>query len=110
LPDIKFKVLVGLLKSVMRPAYDEIVGVARLVRESDTDWTIVRVSMLNNQPGSGKIRAGYLGKKQMGQTSPAQIWRHSYSGRSRIQPTCGRRPRSAIDDRPNEDHHPGPRV
>lgn len=66
LPDFKFKVLVGLIKSVMRPAYEEIVSVARLVRESNTDWTIVRVSMLNNKPGSGKIRAGYLGKKQVG--------------------------------------------
>jgi len=66
LPDIKFKLLVGLIKSAMRPAYFEIVSVARLVRESDTDWTIVRVSMLNNNPGTGKIRAGYLGKKQVG--------------------------------------------
>jgi hypothetical protein len=37
-----------------------------LIRESDTDWTIVRVSMLNNNPGTGKIRAGYLGKNQVG--------------------------------------------
>jgi hypothetical protein len=66
LPDFKFKVLVSLIKIAMRPAYEEIVGVARLVRESGTDWTIVRVSMLNNNPGSGKIRAGYLGKKQVG--------------------------------------------
>jgi NAD(P)H-binding len=36
------------------------------VRASDTDWTIVRVSMLNNNPASGRIRAGYLGKKQVG--------------------------------------------
>ena len=66
LPDLKFKVLVSLIKSAMRPAYEEIVSVARLVCESDTDWTIVRVSMLNNNPGSGVIRAGYLGKKQVG--------------------------------------------
>lgn len=66
LPEFKFKFLVGLIKIAMRPAYEEIVGVARLVRESDTDWTIVRVSMLNNKPGLGKIRAGYLGKKQVG--------------------------------------------
>lgn len=66
LPDLKFKVLVGLIKSVMPHACEEIVSVARLVRESDTDWTIVRVSMLNNNPGRGRIRAGYLGKKQVG--------------------------------------------
>ncbi len=50
----------------MRPAYEEIVNVARIVRESDTDWIIVRASLLNNNPGSGRIRAGYLGKKQVG--------------------------------------------
>jgi putative NADH-flavin reductase len=66
LPDFKFKVLVAIVKSVMRPAYEEIVNVARIVRKSDTDWTIVRVSLLNNNPGSGRIRAGYLGKKQVG--------------------------------------------
>jgi len=66
LPDLKFKLLVGLIKTAMRPAYEEIVNAARLVRASDTDWTIVRVSMLNNNPGTGKIRAGYLGKKQVG--------------------------------------------
>jgi putative NADH-flavin reductase len=66
LPDLRFKLLVGLIKTAMRPAYEEIVNVARLVRESDTEWTIVRMSMLNNNPGSGKIRAGYLGKKQVG--------------------------------------------
>jgi uncharacterized protein YbjT (DUF2867 family) len=68
LPDFKFKVLVTLIKTLMRPAYEEIVNVARLVRASDTDWTIVRVSMLNNNPALGTIRAGYLGRKQVGTT------------------------------------------
>ena len=66
LPDFKFKVLVAIVKSAMRPAYEEIVNVARIVRQSDTDWTIVRVSLLNNNPESGRIRVGYLGKKQVG--------------------------------------------
>lgn len=66
MPDFKFKLLAGVLKFLKRPAYEEVVGVARLVRESDTDWTILRVSTLNNNPGSGKIRAGYLGGVQAG--------------------------------------------
>jgi len=66
LPDIQFKLLVAIIKSTMRPAYEEIVNVARIVRASDLDWTIVRVSMLNNQPGTGRIRAGTLGRKQAG--------------------------------------------
>lgn len=55
-----------MVKFALRPAYEEIVSVARMVRESDTDWTIVRVSLLNNHPWSGSIRVGYLGKKQVG--------------------------------------------
>jgi NAD(P)H-binding len=35
------------------------------VRGSDTDWTIVRVPMLNSKPGCEKIRAGDLGRKQV---------------------------------------------
>lgn len=33
---------------------------------SDLDWTIVRVSMLNNNPKSGKVKVGYLGKGEVG--------------------------------------------
>jgi putative NADH-flavin reductase len=66
LPDFKFKVLITIVKSLMRPAYEEIVNVARIVRDSNPDWTIVRVSMLNSNPRSGIIRAGYLGRKQVG--------------------------------------------
>jgi putative NADH-flavin reductase len=66
LPEFKFKILVGLIKTMMRPAHEEIVNVARLVRESDTEWTIVRVSIPTNNPGTGNIRAGYLGKNKVG--------------------------------------------
>ncbi len=36
--------------------------VAERVRESDRDWTLVRVPMLTGDPGTGDIRAGYLGQ------------------------------------------------
>ena len=35
--------------------------VAELVRESDLDWTIVRVPMLTDDPPTGSVRSGYLG-------------------------------------------------
>ena len=66
LPDVRFKALVSLVKLAMRPAYEEIVSVAEAVRASDRDWTIVRVSMLNNHPASGNVRLGYLGKGEVG--------------------------------------------
>jgi putative NADH-flavin reductase len=66
LPDLQFKLLVAIIRTIMRPAYEEIVSVARTVRASELDWTIVRVSLLNNQAGTGRIRAGYLGRRQVG--------------------------------------------
>jgi putative NADH-flavin reductase len=66
LPDFKYKVLVFLIRSLMRPAYEEIVNVARAVQNSGLDWTIVRVSILNNNPKSNEVRAGYLGKGEVG--------------------------------------------
>jgi len=66
LPDFKFKALVTLVKLTMHAAYEEITSVAETVRMSDLDWTIVRVSMLNNNPKSGKVKVGYLGKGEVG--------------------------------------------
>ena len=66
LADFKFRVLVTLVKLTMRPAYEEIVSVAETVRRSDRDWTIVRVSLLNDNPKSGQVRVGYLGKGEVG--------------------------------------------
>ena len=50
----------------MRAAYEEIVSVAEAVRASDLDWTIVRLVLLNDRLGSGKVRAGYLGRGEVG--------------------------------------------
>ncbi len=43
LPDFRFKAMVILVRLTMRPAYEEIVAVAQLVRASNRDWTIVRI-------------------------------------------------------------------
>jgi len=66
LPDFKAKALVNLVKLAMHAAYEEIVSVAETVRKSDLDWTIVRLTTLNNNPKSGKVRVGYLGKGEVG--------------------------------------------
>jgi putative NADH-flavin reductase len=66
LPDFKAKALVNLVKLTMHAAYEEIVSVADTVRKSDLDWTIVRLTTLNNNPKSGKVRVGYLGKGEVG--------------------------------------------
>lgn len=66
MPDFKFRALVALVKLAMHAAYEEIISVAETVRMSDLDWTIVRVSMLNNNPKSGKVKVGYVGKGEVG--------------------------------------------
>ena len=63
--DLRARALVFLVRLAMRPAYDEIVGVAETLRASDLDWTILRMTMLNNKSKSGKVRAGYLGKGEV---------------------------------------------
>ena len=64
--DLRTETMVGLVKFTMRDAYEDIVSAAETVRNSDLDWTIVRLSMLNNNAKSGKVRAGYVGKGEVG--------------------------------------------
>jgi len=64
--DFKTRTMVGIVKLTMRDAYEDIVSAAELVRNSDLDWTIVRLSILNNDAKSGKVRAGYVDKGEVG--------------------------------------------
>jgi putative NADH-flavin reductase len=66
LSEFRAKALVNFVKVTMHAAYEEIVSVAETVRASDLDWTIVRLTMLNNNPKSGKVRAGHLGRGEVG--------------------------------------------
>jgi putative NADH-flavin reductase len=66
MPEFRARLLVGLVKLTMHAVYQEIVGVAETVRGSDLDWTIVRLTLLNNQPKSGRVRAGHLGCGEVG--------------------------------------------
>ncbi|MGD0028876.1 MAG: SDR family oxidoreductase [Candidatus Bathyarchaeia archaeon] len=65
-PDLRANVLVNLVKFTMHAAYEEIVSVAETVRKSELDWTIVRLTTLNNNAKSGKVRVGYLGRGEVG--------------------------------------------
>lgn len=66
MPEFRARALVFLVKVIMHAAYEEIIGVAEAVRASDLDWTIVRLSMLNNKARTGRVRAGYLGRGEVG--------------------------------------------
>ncbi|MGA9349425.1 MAG: SDR family oxidoreductase [Anaerolineae bacterium] len=66
LPEFRAKALVTLVRLMMHAAYEEIVNVAETVRASDLDWTIVRLTLLNDNPKSGKVKVGYLGRGEVG--------------------------------------------
>jgi len=65
-PEFRARFLVGLIKLTMHNAYKDIVGVAQMVRMSDLDWTIVRLTLLSNKPKSGEVKVGYVGSGQVG--------------------------------------------
>jgi nucleoside-diphosphate-sugar epimerase len=71
-PEVRARFFVGLVKLAMRSAYDDIVGAAAVIRESNLDWTILRLSLLNNNRKSGKVSAGYLGRGEVGTGYPAR--------------------------------------
>jgi putative NADH-flavin reductase len=55
--------LIGvLLKLTSRHVLEDMRRTVDLVRASDRDWTVVRVPMLTNDPKTGKVKVGYLGK------------------------------------------------
>jgi putative NADH-flavin reductase len=66
-PDLKYRLLVGMVKLFIHPAYEEIISTADVVRQSsDLDWTMVRLSLLNNGPRTGRVRVGYKGRREVG--------------------------------------------
>ncbi len=62
LPNFRFKIAIGLVRLTLRSAYEDIVNTAQVVRASDCDWTIVRVSMLTDAPKTGVVKVGYVDK------------------------------------------------
>jgi nucleoside-diphosphate-sugar epimerase len=64
--NFRTKAMVNLVKVTMRDAYEDIVSTAETVRNSDLDWTIVRLTMLDNNPKSGKVKVVHVGKGEVG--------------------------------------------
>jgi putative NADH-flavin reductase len=61
-PDFKFKFAVRMIQWIARGAYADIVDTAQVVRASDRDWTMVRVSMLVDAPRTGHVKVGYVNR------------------------------------------------
>ncbi|GGG92943.1 NmrA family transcriptional regulator [Parapedobacter pyrenivorans] len=72
LPDKKFTLLLGMTRGALkllglfhrqyRNAVYELRKIAGMVRNSDLDWTLVRVAGLTNKAKSNDVKSGYLGQ------------------------------------------------
>lgn len=92
LPDFKAKFLVSLIKTLMRSAYEEIVNMTKIVRAPDLEWTIFRLTMLNDKVPTRKIRTGYLGRAKWEQEYLAQILPHFCSSKLKMINLCTMHP------------------
>ena len=61
--DLRFGLMVALVKRLVPGGYAEIVRIGEAVRKSRLDWTLVRVPLLNDKPQTRNVRVGYLGQK-----------------------------------------------
>lgn len=61
-PNLINKFFNVLLRTFSKNIYEDMVNAVRIVRESDVDWTIVRVPMLTDGPKTGKIQVAWVGK------------------------------------------------
>jgi len=61
--DWKVRSLVKLISVVQRPAYTALVSIGQVIRESELDWTIVRLPFLSNGPRTAQINVRNVGQK-----------------------------------------------
>lgn len=56
------KLMNALLKATAKNVYEDMLKTVSLVRESGLDWTVVRVPMLTDDPATGQVKVGMVGK------------------------------------------------
>lgn len=61
-PTVIDTVIKTIIRLFSHKAYADMNRVSAVVRACDRDWTIVRVPMLTDDPKTGQVRIGYLGK------------------------------------------------
>lgn len=61
-PRLFNKLINVLLKLFSRHVYEDMKRTVATVRDSDVDWTIVRVPMLTDDAPKGEVKVGYVGK------------------------------------------------
>ncbi|HJE97997.1 MAG TPA: NAD(P)H-binding protein [Ligilactobacillus acidipiscis] len=73
--NLNFKSRRAMIRLSRPTTFEQIVKYSQLVRDSDTDWTLVRIaSLLTNAPLSKHVHTGYLGRNKLkGKLSRANL-------------------------------------
>lgn len=64
--DIKRLLLITLVKSIIPRNVKEVRRAAKMIRESELDWTLVRIPVLNDKTGASGIQMGNYGRGEVG--------------------------------------------
>jgi putative NADH-flavin reductase len=59
--DLKVWLPALLVRFALPSSYQDIIGLAKTIRDSDLDWTMVRVPFLKNRPASNRLNVGLYG-------------------------------------------------
>jgi putative NADH-flavin reductase len=65
-PTLKGKLLPVLARLALPNALTELRGMTDAITSSELDWTIARITSPNDQPATGTIRSGFLGRDKVG--------------------------------------------
>jgi putative NADH-flavin reductase len=72
-PKLVDRLIGSLLKLLQRDLLEDSIGQARVIKESDLEWVIVRAPVLNEGEKKGEYRIGYVGKDSGTKLSRADI-------------------------------------
>ncbi len=72
-PQFWNRIMSGLLNLLAKRVLADSLGAANLLRESDVDWTMVRVPVLTDDPPAGEPWVGYVGKGMGGRIPRADV-------------------------------------
>ncbi|HKX44923.1 MAG TPA: NAD(P)H-binding protein [Burkholderiaceae bacterium] len=62
--DLKIWLPALLIRLAMPSAYRDIIGLAKVIRASELDWTMVRAALLKNRPAAGRLNVGLYGRSK----------------------------------------------
>jgi putative NADH-flavin reductase len=72
-PKLVDRIIGSLLELVQRDLLEDSIGQARVIKESDLEWVIVRAPVLNEGEKKGEYRIGYVGKESGTRLSRADV-------------------------------------